>query len=247
MDEQSVHEYRRSKDIPLVDSAFIAYFLRFAVVVLCLFVCLVGASIAAMRGRLDFLQASFAGVISIQDLTPNVGIFWYIFQEVFDRYRILFILAFHGHLLFYPVPLHFRIGRHQPIGPWVHCGTAIGVISMFKPYPTAIDSCLMLSVLLIQVELIHEGRKHFTFLLTGMLFGLCMFPTMSAVWLSRNAGNANFLYNMTLVINVFGCLLLSDWLRAGIKLRRRQRLHEYCSTIVCGLVEEALKGKEACS
>merc|ERR1712206_61620 len=113
---------------------------------------------------------------------------------------------------------------------------------MFKPYPTAIDSCLMLSVLLIQVELIHEGRKHFTFLLTGMLFGLCMFPTMSAVWLSRNAGNANFLYNMTLVINVFGCLLLSDWLKAGMKLRRRQHMSAYCRGIVMDTLEKFLAG-----
>merc|ERR1712039_1066275 len=112
--------------------------------------------------------------------------------------------------------------------------------TLFKPYPTASDYCLMLSVLVIQAELIRESEKQFAFLLSGTMFGLCMFPTMSAVWLSRNAGNANFLYNMTLVINVFGCLLLAEWIRGGIKLRRRQHVSSFCRELVLGMTEQAV-------
>merc|ERR1719291_515432 len=115
------------------------------------------------------------------------------------------------------------------------------MIALFKPYPTASDYGLVLSIFLIQVELIKEA-EHFAIALSATLFGLCMFPTMSAVWLTRNAGNANFLYNMTLVVCIFGGLTLVEWMRAGIKLRRRQNIHGFCHDIVTGMVESVLKG-----
>jgi len=233
-------KYVRSRDTALLDPGFLPFLGCFVVVVFLLFACLLGSSAAAMDGELHFLQASILSLLSLRDLTPNVGLFWYIFIEVFDRYRGLFLLAFHAHLFFYPVPLHLRLGRHRPVGPWLHCTAAIGIITLFKPYPTACDFGLMISSLLIQVELIREAEKQFAFLLSGLLFGLCMFPTMSAVWLTRNAGNANYLYNMTLVINVFGCLLLSEWMRAGTKLRRREHLGSFCRELVEDVLERAL-------
>eukprot|EP00929_Paragymnodinium_shiwhaense_P055922 TRINITY_DN27995_c0_g2_i1.p1 TRINITY_DN27995_c0_g2~~TRINITY_DN27995_c0_g2_i1.p1 ORF type:complete len:510 (+),score=95.51 TRINITY_DN27995_c0_g2_i1:106-1635(+) len=232
--------YKRSKDTPLVDQDFTSYFLRFAFAVLLLSAALHAASWLAMGGRLDYLQASFVAVVAVQELSPNVGIFWYLFVEVFDRYRALFLIVFHGQLLFYPVPLHVRVGRYRPVGPWLHCGASLAIVCIFKPYPTASDFGLMLALLLVQAELIQAAQKSFAFLLSGMLFGLSMFPTMSAVWLSRNAGNANFLYNMTLVVNVFGCLLLNEWLRAGMRLRRRQHLQAFCRDLVLNLADDVV-------
>merc|ERR1712048_1163938 len=83
----------------------------------------------------------------------------------------------------------------------------------------------------------------FAFLLSGMLFGLVMFPTMTVVWLGRNAGNANFLYNMTLVINVFGGLLLTEWIKAGMQLRRRQHIRAFCREVILTVVGQVLEGQ----
>merc|ERR1712054_78176 len=100
---------------------------------------------------------------------------------------------------------------------------------------------LMISMLLIHFELIVECEKEFAFLLSGLLFGLVMFPTMTLVWLQRNAGNANFLYNMTLVVNIFSSLLLSEWLKAAIKLRRRMRSATFFREIVQDTVEKVVR------
>merc|ERR1712151_1388942 len=170
---------------------------------------------------------------------------WYIFVEVFDRYRLLFLVFFHGHVLFYLVPLHVRVGRHRPTGPRLQCSAALAIICLFKPYPTASDYGLLLSVLLVQVEVVRKAYDSFAFLLSGMLFGLCMFSTMTAVWLTRNAGNANFVYNMTLVVNVFACLLLTDWIRAAIKLRRREHLMAFCRGIIFDIAEKVQAGEAA--
>jgi len=105
----------------------------------------------------------------------------------------------------------------------------------------------MLSALLIPAELARESEHNFAFLLSGLLFGLCMAPTMAAVWLTRNAGNANFLYNMTLVINVFGCLLVTEWLRAGLKLRRRERIGCFCREVLLDALDKALTPQKTAS
>lgn len=239
--------YSRSKDSLVGDWCFVKYLVFFSVGVVLLFGCLLGASVAAMEGQLHFLQAAFLSVLSVQDLTPNVGLFWYIFIEVFDRYRMLFLIAFHAHVLFYAVPLHLRLGCHRPIGPWLQCAAAVGILTIFKPYPTAGDYGLMLSMLLIHFELIRECEKAFAFLLSGLLFGLVMFPTMTLVWLGRNAGNANFAYNMTLVVTVFASLLLSEWIKAGMRLRRRQRIAGFCKQIVLGVADDVVSGnRPAC-
>lgn len=235
--------YIPSRDEFVIEWQFISYLCRYSVIVLLFFVFLIGSSAVVMDGELAFLHSSFMSVLALRDLTPNVGIFWYIFIEVFDRYRSLFLIVFHAHIFFYPIPLYLRVGRHRPVGPWIYCGATIGLITLFKPYPTASDYCLLLSVLVVQAELIRESEKMFAFLLSGTMFGLSMFPTMSAVWLTRNAGNANFLYNMTLVVNVFGCLLLSEWVKAGIKLRRRQHMADFCQQIVLNTLEKVLDDK----
>eukprot|EP00419_Tripos_fusus_P002671 CAMPEP_0172682836 /NCGR_PEP_ID=MMETSP1074-20121228/18437_1 /TAXON_ID=2916 /ORGANISM="Ceratium fusus, Strain PA161109" /LENGTH=475 /DNA_ID=CAMNT_0013501583 /DNA_START=99 /DNA_END=1526 /DNA_ORIENTATION=+ len=237
----------RSSSYAIADAGFLPYLLRFALAMAALLVCLYGASAATMGGDMQFLQASLVSVVAVRDLTPNVGIWWYIFIEVFDRYRILFLIAFHGHLLFYPVPLHVRIGRHRPTGPWLHAMASMSIVSLFKAYPTASDFALMLSTLLIPAELARESEHNFAFLLSGLLFGLCMAPTMAAVWLSRNAGNANFLYNMTLVVNVFGCLLVTEWLRSGLKLRRRERVGCFCREVLLDELDKALSARGAAS
>merc|ERR1712000_64584 len=99
--------------------------------------------------------------------------------------------------------------------------------------------------MVIFAEVVQETEKFFALLLTGLLFGLCMMPVMTAVWLGRNTGNANFLYNMTLVVNIFGSFLLSEWLKAGMKLRRRQHNLAFCRGMILDALDKALAAKQA--
>lgn len=238
-------EYLPSWQQKLVNCGFIAYCVIFTAMTLGLFACLLGASAASMGGELQFFEACFVSVMAVRDLTPNTGLFWYMFTEVFQRYYQLFIFAFHAHILFYSVPLHLRLGCYGPTGPFIHCGAALGMISLFRPYPTASDYGLMLSAMLVQAELIKESQEYFAFLLSGVMFGLSMVPTMVAVWLGRNAGNANYLYNMTLVVNVFGSLTLSQWVRAGMRLRKRQHQLSYFRKVVLDIVDEVVADPKA--
>ena len=37
---------------------------------------------------------SFSGRLSLPDLTPNPGLWWYFFTEMFDHFRPFFLMAF---------------------------------------------------------------------------------------------------------------------------------------------------------
>lgn len=47
--------------------------------------------------------------LDVRDLTPNVGIFWYFFIEVFDHFRPFFLWVFQINILVYLVPLSLTL------------------------------------------------------------------------------------------------------------------------------------------
>lgn len=57
----------------------------------------------------SWMWQSWGYVAMYSDLTPNVGIFWYFFIEVFDRFIPYFLLVLHVHPLIYVAPLYLRL------------------------------------------------------------------------------------------------------------------------------------------
>lgn len=45
------------------------------------------------------------GSIFLTDLTPNVGVFWYFFIELFDQFRSFFMLVFQFHAFIFTLPV----------------------------------------------------------------------------------------------------------------------------------------------
>ena len=44
-------------------------------------------------------------MLHVSDLTPNVGLFWYLHTEMFARFKNYFVFVFNVHPLIYVVPL----------------------------------------------------------------------------------------------------------------------------------------------
>lgn len=60
----------------------------------------------------DFLRSTYGFTLSVPDLTPNIGIFWYFFTEVFDHFRSFFVFVFQAHAFIYLAPLTIRLRQH---------------------------------------------------------------------------------------------------------------------------------------
>lgn len=94
-------------------------------------------------GFKDFLTSCYGAQITVTDLTPNMGLWWYFFIEIFDPFRSFFIGVFWIHLIGYVGALTLRLPQ-QPLFVIV---ALIGLIAIFKPYPGTTDIALYLGVL----------------------------------------------------------------------------------------------------
>jgi GPI-anchor transamidase subunit U len=79
----------------------------------------------------SFLRAHYLHIILLPSLTPNVGLWWYFFTEMFDSFRSFFLGVFWLHMFAYMPALSIRL-RAQPL--FVACAL-LGVVSIYAPYP----------------------------------------------------------------------------------------------------------------
>ncbi|XP_043809857.1 phosphatidylinositol glycan anchor biosynthesis class U protein isoform X2 [Manihot esculenta] len=70
--------------------------------------------------------------LMVEDMSPNIGVLWYFFAEVFNFFRNFFLIIFHINILFMILPLAIRL-NHRPCFLAFSC---IAILSMLKPYPS---------------------------------------------------------------------------------------------------------------
>ncbi|KAI9999622.1 hypothetical protein NQD34_018337 [Periophthalmus magnuspinnatus] len=76
-------------------------------------------------------------------LTPNIGLFWYFFTEMFEHLRLFFLCDFQINVFFYTIPLSIKLKEHPVFLMFMQ----LAVMSIFKSYPTVGDIALYLSLL----------------------------------------------------------------------------------------------------
>jgi len=94
-------------------------------------------------GSWEFLSSTYGVHLLLPDLTPNVGLWWYFFIEMFDSFREFFLGVFWLHLGSYVGGLCIRL-RKQPL---FIITTLLGIFAIFKPYPSLSDTSLYFAML----------------------------------------------------------------------------------------------------
>ncbi|XP_051986549.1 phosphatidylinositol glycan anchor biosynthesis class U protein-like isoform X2 [Xyrauchen texanus] len=96
-----------------------------------------------LLGSWDFIPSVYGFILSVPDLTPNIGLFWYFFAEMFEHFRLFFICVFQINVFFYTIPLSIKLKEH----PVFLIFMQIAIISIFKSYPTVGDVALYMAFL----------------------------------------------------------------------------------------------------
>lgn len=104
---------------------------------------LVGLSCLITGSFWEFISATYGFHLLVPDLTPNVGLWWYFFIEMFDSFREFFLGVFWLHLASYVGGLTARF-RSQPL---FVITSLLGVFAIFKPYPSISDASLFFALL----------------------------------------------------------------------------------------------------
>lgn len=104
---------------------------------------LLGLSCLITGNFWEFISATYGFHLLVPDLTPNVGLWWYFFIEMFDSFREFFLGVFWLHLASYVGGFTARFQRQ----PLFVITSLLGVFAVFKPYPSISDASLFFAML----------------------------------------------------------------------------------------------------
>ncbi|XP_078105398.1 phosphatidylinositol glycan anchor biosynthesis class U protein [Sander vitreus] len=170
-----------------------------------------------LLGSWDYLPSVYGFILSVPDLTPNIGLFWYFFAEMFEHFRLFFLCVFQINVFFYTIPLSIKLKEH----PVFLIFMQLAVISIFKSYPTVGDIALYLAFLPVWSHL-HRFLRNIFLVSCVLLACSALFPVLWHLWIYAGSANSNFYYAITLLFNVAQILLVSDYFYAF--LRREHHL-----------------------
>ncbi|GJM92220.1 hypothetical protein PR202_ga08662 [Eleusine coracana subsp. coracana] len=162
---------------------------------------------------------TYGFILTVKDLSPNIGVLWYFFAEVFDFFRSFFLMVFNLNIIFMVLPLAIRL-KHRP------CFLAFvytAVVAMLKSYPLAGDSALYLGLLGIFANELAEMQFTF-FLFFGYIGVSLLSPVMHNLWIWRGTGNANFYFATGLSYTCLQTVLVVESVSSMIKHDRKLRL-----------------------
>jgi len=165
-----------------------------------------------VTGSWEFLLSTYGVQLLLPDLTPNVGLWWYFFIEMFDSFRSFFLGVFWIHLSSYVGGLTLRL-RRQPLFVLT---ILLGIFAIFKPYPSVSDVSLFLGLLPLYRHVFPLMR--YTFLASSaILYASLLGPAFYYLWIYAGSGNANFFYAITLVWSLGLSVLVADALFAVLR------------------------------
>lgn len=187
-----------------------------------------GLSFVVTGGSWEFIRSTYGVHLLLPDLTPNTGLWWYFFIEMFDSFREFFLGVFWLHMSAYVGGLSLRI-RRQPL----FVATAmLAIFAIFKPYPSIADASLYLGTLPLyrhvfprECSLFANKRSlltiivmRYTFLAAAaLLYASLLGPAFYYLWIYAGSGNANFFYAITLVWSLGLSFLVADSIWAVLR------------------------------
>ncbi|KAF0293764.1 Phosphatidylinositol glycan anchor biosynthesis class U protein [Amphibalanus amphitrite] len=163
-------------------------------------------------GDWSFLRSTYGFILWTWDLSPNVGLFWYFFTEMFQHFESLFIATFQINAFIYAVPLTLRF-RGQPV---LVMFALLVLMVTFKSYPSVAEAGLYLALLPLWRPLAPHAR--YGFVVTCFYASVMVLaPVMWTLWIHAGSANANFFFAVTLAYNAAQIFLVTDLLFAQLK------------------------------
>ncbi|VDO22151.1 unnamed protein product [Haemonchus placei] len=145
----------------------------------------------------DFIDDTYGFILRVDDLTPNVGLVWYFFTQVFEHFRTFYLMVFQINLLVYVIPLLLGLRKDAHL----HFVISLLLVAVFSSYPTLNDASVYMALL----PMLEKYRKYprYTLTVAGTIVTcVILMPVMWHMWIVAGSGNANFYFAVTLIYNV---------------------------------------------
>lgn len=168
----------------------------------------------------EFLDNVYLTIILFKNPRPNIGLWWYIFIEMFENYSSFYLIVFNIYTWIFILPFTIRFFQYKnnnnnkfflPIGDsFLAIILCLCWISFIKPYPILGDLGLILSLLPILNNTIIQYCKLKNIIGIILIIGLLLAPIFYYIWIVLGTGNANFFYSITLIWGSIHGLILMD-------------------------------------
>ena len=192
---------------------FVAWFLGWSLLFIGLSECVLSSG--SHRPSTHWMSQAYGFILGVGDLSPNMGLYWYLLVEMFDEFRGLFTFALQmGIVALLPV-LFLRL-YERPL--FMACVQAV-IISLFRPYPTFADQALYCTLLPLFSDQLSK-MKHKVLLVNSFLWIDALGPIFWYLWTCLGVANANFYYAVSMVYACVQILLLNDMIGATIEYQR---------------------------
>ncbi|XP_030538221.1 phosphatidylinositol glycan anchor biosynthesis class U protein-like isoform X2 [Rhodamnia argentea] len=182
------------------------------------FLLLCDISVKQYGGLSEMFKRTYGFILTVKDLSPNIGVLWYFFAEVFNFFRDFFLIVFHVNILFMILPLAIRLKHRPGFLAFVY----LAISSMFKSYPSIGDSALYLGVVALFVNELADMNFSF-FLFCGYVGVSLLSPVMHNLWIWRGTGNANFYFATAMAYACLQIVLVVESVSAMLNHDRKLR------------------------
>lgn len=163
---------------------------------------------------LSFLESVYFSRLRVDDLSPNAGLFWYLYQQVFAHFSSFLKVTFQLVPCALVVPLSLKFEHDPSFLAFV----LQALLVVFKPDPSGADYVLLCGLLFAHSHIFEHTRVLFfaLFVEAGVFVFLLR---IWDYWIRFNGFNANFYYIFTLVWNVVWIVITLEMVLAHQRAR----------------------------
>lgn len=191
--------------------------LEFLALTICFFAMLHVLSFLFCHGSWSYWQMSVTNFWAVKDLSPNLGIFWYMAQLTVLNYKLLFVTVYQVAGLAIGIPLLLKCQRI----PLTAAQFMTGALLLFQPYVAASDIVTLVCVLLLDYP-IFQRTKVFSFWILAAFVTGSLFVARTSIWMHKSTENPNISFIIQLAFFVSTCAILLHYVRRALIYRLAQ-------------------------
>lgn len=168
----------------------------------------------ALTALPDFLTQCYWTLLLYLKISPNMGLWWYLFTEMFDFFTPLYLGIFNLYSFIFIVPITIRyFERELKLGDsFLAVVLCYFWLSFTKLYPIFGDLGFGLSMLPIFKNTVVPHAKFLFVTSLLLIVVLLLSPIFYYCWIVLGNGNSNFFYSMNLIWGGVHVLIFLDFL-----------------------------------
>jgi len=168
----------------------------------------------------SMLRQTYYRMNSFEDLNPNLGMFWYLFIQMFGRFRQWFVIIMAGLPFTFVIPTIFRMHRY----PIDITSILYFIWTIFKPTSTLVDLVFSTSLLFMSPRTVARMSSPGIIAVLALPIPIALYIMDYWTWLVTGTGNANYMFFQCLAYSIFLAVIFTNFMSASVKREKALQL-----------------------